>query len=64
LAPAHELFGLASAAVKRRHTRPAGYPVAGTKMEEKENFRVQFLHTFFHNHLILFIYLAHPSSAQ
>ncbi|MFA6031286.1 MAG: hypothetical protein WC889_00065 [Myxococcota bacterium] len=49
-------------------TRPCksliGRSIAGTKMEEKQNFRVRFLHTVSNNYLILFGYLPHPSWAQ
>jgi len=31
-------------------------------MEEKQNFRAQYLHTTSNNQLILFMYLPHPSS--
>lgn len=49
---------------KMRFERPDGYPFAGTKIEEKQNLRVQFLHTSSHNYLILFISLPHPSSGR
>lgn len=42
---AGRLAGLVSAARKKRLVKQNGHPAAGTKMEEKENFRVQFLHT-------------------
>lgn len=48
---------------KRRPKSAVGYSVARTDMDEKENFRVQLLHTNPHKHLILFIYLPHPSLA-
>lgn len=46
---------------KERPNRAVGVSVVGTKKEEKQNFRVRFLHTDAHNKLILFMYLPHPS---
>lgn len=41
----HTLAGLVLADGKRRFKRPVDGPIVGTKMEEKQNFRVRFLHT-------------------
>ncbi|CCV13924.1 hypothetical protein MESS4_610031 [Mesorhizobium sp. STM 4661] len=49
---------------KERPNRALGGSVVGTKKEEKENFRVRFLHTTSRNYLILLIYLPHPSWVQ
>ncbi|TPN29152.1 hypothetical protein [Mesorhizobium sp. B1-1-6] len=54
----------ADAEQKRASQETVGHPIAGTKMEEKENFRVQFLHTNSDNELILFTYPSSPSWAQ
>lgn len=39
----------------------AGGSIVGTKKEEKQNFRVRFLHAVSNNYLILFIYPSSPS---
>ncbi|WP_224518953.1 hypothetical protein [Mesorhizobium sp. CO1-1-3] len=54
----------ADAEQKRASQETVGHPIAGTKMEEKENFRVQFLHTNSDNELILFTYPSSPSSGR
>lgn len=48
---------LATGSGTRPGKRLIGGSIAGTKMKEKQNFRVHFLHTASHNYLILFIYL-------
>jgi hypothetical protein len=61
-APANIVARSASSANKKAQQetcRPPHRRNEGTKMEEKENFRVQFLHTMSDNYLILFICLPH-----
>lgn len=41
-----------------------GNSVVRTKKDEKQKFRVRFLHTVSHNYLLLLIYPSHPSSPR
>lgn len=50
--------------VKERANRAVGGSVVRTKKEEKQNFRVRFLHTTSRNYLILITYPPHPSWAR
>jgi hypothetical protein len=49
---------------EERQKSTVGGSFVGTKKEEKQNFRVRFLHTQPNNQLINFIYLPHPSWVQ
>jgi hypothetical protein len=52
---------LATGSGTRQAKRLIGGSIAGTKLEEKQNFRVQFLHTTSRNYLLLLTCLSHPS---
>jgi hypothetical protein len=57
----HFALERSKSSAEERPKRAIGGSFEGTKKEEKQNFRVRFLHTTSRNHLIIFIYLSHPS---